>query len=147
MSNRSDGFTLIEMMIVVAIIGILATLAIPSYQNNIMKSQVNRAVGELSSYKSVFETQLSASSPVTNKELGYTPSNLTTGDALTDIAVLNADGSGHLEVTLGGRVHPNLTGVVIRFVRSATGTWQCLIDSAAASRWEDGFSPRACSMI
>lgn len=147
MNKKEGGFTLIELMIVVAIIGILAALAIPRYQNNIMKSQVNRAVGELAPYRSAFEAQLSASGSITNDELGYSPSTLTTGDALTDIAVVNADGSGHLEVTMGGSAHPNLVGVIVRFVRSDTGNWQCVIDPAAASRWEDEFSPGACSVL
>ena len=41
--NAQKGFTLIELMIVIAIIGILAAIAIPSYQNYIAKSQVSEA--------------------------------------------------------------------------------------------------------
>ena len=45
------GFTLIELMIVIAIIGILAAIALPLYQDYVSKSQVTRVVGELAAAK------------------------------------------------------------------------------------------------
>ena len=143
MTNNS-GFTLIELMIVVAIIGILATVAIPSYQGYVVKAQINRAVGELSAYKAPFEERVGANGSVANGDIGYIPSNLTTGSQAVDIGVLSADGSGQLQVTMGGKAHPNLTGVIVGLERSPAGAWECVLDTSAATNWKASYLPSGC---
>lgn len=54
--KKQQGFTLIELMIVVAIIGILAAVAIPQYQNYISKTQVSRVMGEVGALRTAVET-------------------------------------------------------------------------------------------
>lgn len=52
---RSKGFTLIELMIVVSIMGILAAITIPQYQTYVAKTQVTRVMAEASYVKNIVE--------------------------------------------------------------------------------------------
>lgn len=143
---KSAGFTLVELMIVVAIIGILSAITVPSYQNYVARTQVGLAVGELAVYKAAFEVQLGAGGTVSNSGIGYAPSKHTTGTASVDIATLNPDNSGQLQVTMGGKAHPNLTGLVLRFERDSKGRWECVIDNTAAPAWKAAYLPSGCRL-
>lgn len=59
MNTVQKGFTLIELMIVVAIIGILAAIAIPAYQNYTAKSQASVALADITGAKVNIEAKLS----------------------------------------------------------------------------------------
>lgn len=53
--NNKRGFTLIELMITVAIVGILAAIALPSYQNSVMKSRRADAKSSLMEFANIME--------------------------------------------------------------------------------------------
>lgn len=81
------GFTLIELMIVVAIIGILAAIAIPAYQNYMTRTQVSEALNMASAYKGELIAKYSES-----------------GTCPTVVTDLGADSFGAINSTYSGAV-------------------------------------------
>lgn len=146
--NTQKGFTLIELMIVVAIIGILAAIAIPAYQNYIAKTQVTRVLGEISSMKTAIETNMLNGEDVeVAADLGYVQSSLV-GTANTDLVVATDPAAGTATVTaiLGNKAAGAVTGAKIILARDKDAKWTCTIDPTAASTkgWKDSYIPTGC---
>jgi len=74
--NTQKGLTLIELMIVVAVIGVLAAIALPQYQTYVAKSQVTRVMAETAAIRPAIEMCLSEGSTDANCLFGWTHSNL-----------------------------------------------------------------------
>jgi len=141
--KNQKGFTLIELMIVVAIIGILAAIAIPQYQDYVARAQVSRAYSEINTYRVAIEERLyrgEASDIVTNAaDLGFVASNL--GVASGNVA---NTGVGSIVVTLSGQVSAAIIGTTITLSRTAAGTWSCAIVGGNAN-YKASYSPGNCT--
>jgi len=147
--NAQKGFTLIELMIVVAIIGILAAIAIPQYQNYIAKSQVSRVMSEAGAIKTAVETCLNDGKTVIGAcPLGVTESNIQTL-TVAGVAPSATDGTNAaalsettaIVATFGNNAAATLksTPSTLTWVRDANGSWRCHTTADAKYR------PASCS--
>ena len=157
MKAMQKGFTLIELMIVIAIIGILAAIAIPQYQNYITRSQASRVMGETSQIKTAVETCIldgrtaavihsgtpAAGQVATTCVTGATQPNLlgaaTTVAAGYPTVTINDNGTATINATFGTNAATALKTKTLGWSRTAEGTWSC------STNIDEKYRPTGCS--
>lgn len=133
--QTSRGFTLIELMIVVAIIAILASIAIPAYQNYVARSQVTAALSELAGAKSGFESLLISESIITTDP---TEVGLPTSSTSCSLIEVDSTPPGFMRCVISG--NPQVDGEELRLSRTVTGLWECTTTVA-----NESLNPAGCT--
>jgi type IV pilus assembly protein PilA len=142
--NKQQGFTLIELMIVIAIIGILSAIAIPQYQNYIAKSEAGAGLATINPLKTAAEEAFASG----KGSDGITLEELNTNADASDLGTIgtgfsDGTGGGNITFTFGGTdksVSPAVDGKIITLTRTTEGAWSCSTDLDA------DYAPRGCDV-
>ncbi len=111
MRKGNSGFTLIELMIVISILSILATMALPSFQDRIIRTQVKEALNLSEIAKKGIEEYYNAKGdfPENNASAGLPPPEKIIGNYVTGVRVT----AGVIDITLGNRINKNASGKIL----------------------------------
>ncbi|KAF1021741.1 MAG: Fimbrial protein [Paracidovorax wautersii] len=150
-----QGFTLIELMIAVALIGVLATVAIPQYQGHVARAQITRVVSETAALRPQAEScLLEGKTNVTFSDNEASASTCLIGATLSNLLgktgqseqpptgypqIVLADNETRITATFGNTAATALANATVVWVRNASGAWRC--QSTVAKRYETSACP------
>ena len=128
--GSQKGFTLIELMIVVAIIGILAAVAIPTYQDYTVRGQISEGLTSASPVQIAVEdfAYNRGRFPATAVSAGVPQAASISGNYVTSVGI-SAAIAGHIDITYGNRANTAINGKQLELIplSSESGgiVWLC----------------------
>lgn len=142
MQYRSKGFTLIELMITVAIVGILAAIGLPAYQNYTIRAQVSEGFTLAGGIQTAVAENFA--------QTGIMPNDLTTlgitapyGKYVSDVSL---KGPGQITITYSANAHTKIQGGNVNLFAKDDGSgnihWACLPDG---SKVTTAYVPTSCT--